>query len=213
MALVTLPPSRRIDDAARRARPVALAHERALPLAGELGALVPGARLRRGSVTTVEGGLGSGATSVMLRLVAAATTAGEWTAAVDLAGTLGGLAAGEAGVVLERFAVVRRVPPARWSTVVAALLDGVGLVVADVPVGLRAGDARRLVARARERGTVLVAVGPWPAEAALHLRAEGSVWRGLGRGAGLLADRALHVQVEGRGAAVRGTVDRLAEAG
>ncbi len=61
---------------------------------------------------------------------------------------------------LSRFAVVRDVPGDRWATVVAALLDGVSLVVADVPRGLRAGDARRLVARARERSTVLVMVVP-----------------------------------------------------
>ena len=35
--------------------------------------------------------------------------------------------------------------------VVAALLDGITLVVAAVPSRLRHGDARRLVARARER--------------------------------------------------------------
>src|SRR5204863_192915 len=93
---------------------------------------------------------------------------GEWAAAVDLDGTLGARAAEEAGVVLERFAVVRRVPPTRWAIVVAALLDGVSLVIADVPRGVSLGDARRLIARARERDAILVAQA---AEAAADARA------------------------------------------
>ena len=75
---------------------------------------------------------------------------GEWAGAVDLDGTLGALAAAEAGVALERFAVVRRVPPTRWATVLAALIDGMSLVLTDVPRGVQLGDARRLTARARD---------------------------------------------------------------
>ena len=202
MALAALP--RRDDEARARlgeagevSRPVVHAGERALPVPGELGELIPA--LRRGSVVAVEGETGAGATSVALRLAAAATAAGEWVAAVELHGSLGGLAAAEAGVALERFAVARRVPPTRWAAVVAALLDGIGLVLAEIPPSARAGDARRLAARARERGVVLVGVGAWPAEAALRVRAEGSQWRGLGRGTGLLAARELGVRVEGHG--------------
>ena len=99
---------------------------------------MPRGTLPRGGVVRVEGRPGAGVTSVGLELAAACTTAGEWAAAIDPAGTLGMLAAREAGVDLARFAVVRRVPPARWASVVAALLDGVSLVLADIPVG-RAG--------------------------------------------------------------------------
>lgn len=202
-----------LDNVARGAGPVVLAGQRLLPVVGELGELLPGAGLRRGSVVTVDGDPGAGATSVAFRLVAAATDAGEWAAAIDLDGTLGGWAAAEQGVALDRFAVVQRVPPARWATVVAALLDGVGLVLAEAPAAVRAGDARRLVARARERDAVLVVAGQWPAEAAVRLHAEGSVWRGLEAGAGRLADRALAVRVDGRGAAVRPRVAALALVG
>jgi hypothetical protein len=182
-------------------RPVVLAGERVLPLAGPLGALFSGSGLRRGSVVTVEGEPGSGATWLTLQLVAAATAMGEWAAAVDLEGTLGGWAAAEQGVALERFAVVRRVPPARWTTVVAALLDGVSLVLAEYPASsVRVGDARRLIARARERDAVLVIAGPWPAEAAVRVYADGSTWRGLEQGAGRLIDRSLDVRVVGPGA-------------
>jgi hypothetical protein len=187
----------RLTRAGEVARPVAHAGERALPVPGELGELIP--VLRRGSVVAVEGETGAGVTSVALRLAAAATAAGEWAAAVELHGSLGGLAAAEAGIALERFAVARRVPPTRWATVAAALLDGIGLVLAEVPSCARVGDARRLAARARERGVVLIGVGGWPAEAALRVRAEGSQWQGLGHGSGLLAARELGVRVEGHG--------------
>jgi hypothetical protein len=167
----------------------------------------------------VDGTPGAGATSVALALAAAATTAGEWVGAVDLAGTLGVEAAAAAGVALERFPVVR-IPGHsidRWATVVAALLDGVGLVLTELPRHARAGDARRLVARARERGAVLVvlpsAVARWPGERGLHLVAEGGAWSGLEPGAGLLASRALQVRVEGRGAAGRVRRGELARAG
>ena len=186
-----------LDEVAQAARPVVSATERVLPVPGELGALVP--TLRRGAVVAVEGEMGAGSTSVGLRLAAAATAAGEWAAAVEQHGSLGGLAAAEAGVVLERFAVVRRVPPARWAAVVAALLDGVGLVLTEVPRYARASDARRLAARARERGAVLVGIGGWPAEAAVRLSAGISAWHGLELGSGVLAARELRVQVEGHG--------------
>jgi hypothetical protein len=155
----------------------------------------------------VEGGPGSGATSLGLRLAAAATATGAWAAVADPDGTFGGLAAAEAGVVLERLAVVRGMSGTRWSVVVAALIDGVALVVGDTPVGLRAGEAHRLVARVRERGAVLVAVGApgraWPGEAALRIRAEGREWPG----------GTVRVVVEGRGAADRRRHGALAVAG
>jgi hypothetical protein len=190
-----------LDRTARRARPVVLAGERVLAVPGPVGELLPGGAIQRGTVVAVDGDPGAGSTSVAFQLAAAATAAGEWAAAVELDASLGGVAARETGIVLDRFAVVRRVPAARWGAVVAALLDGISVVLAEVPAFARVGDARRLHARTRERGAVLVAMGPWPAEAALRLQAAGSVWRGLGDGVGALAERAQHVHVDGRGAA------------
>jgi hypothetical protein len=221
MALAALPRSLpRRDAAARehlaevggRAQPLVLARDRAVPLTGELTGLVPGGSLARGSVIGVEG---PGGTSVGFGLAAAVTALGEWAAAVDLDGTLGALAAREAGVALERFAVARRVPPARWATVVAALLDGVSLVLAEIPLGVRAADARRLAARAREREALLVVrtvdavEGRWAAGTSLTFRAGGSEWIGLDD-AGFLTGRALRVRVEGRGAAARPRTGELA---
>src|SRR6478735_1371678 len=204
-----------LHEVARGAAPVVLARERSVPLGGELGDLVPGATLTRGSVLRVTGRPGAGATTVGFELAAAVTALGEWAAAVDVDATLGPLAAADAGVALERFAVVRRVPPARWATVVAALLDGVSLVLAEVPRGVALGDTRRLEARARERESVLVVAetggAVWPGSALFTLHAAGSAWDDLG--AGLLEARRLRVEVEGRGAAARPRIGELARAG
>lgn len=185
--------------AATRAAPAVLAGARLLAVAGPIGQLLPAGGIRRGSTVALDGPPGAGSTTVALVLAAATTSVGEWAAVVDPDGTLGARAAAEIGVALERCAIVRHAPADRWPTVVGALLDGVSLVAAVVPPSLRPGDARRLAARARERATVLVALGPWPVEATLRLHARGRDWSGLVTGGGLLADRELDVRVEGKG--------------
>jgi hypothetical protein len=197
-----------LTEVAARVRPVVLAGERRLAVPGPLGEILPGRGIQRGSVVRVEGSAGSGVTSLLLALMAAATAAGEWAAVVDGDGVLGGLAAAEAGVALDRLVVVRAVPAALYGRVVATLLDGVTAVGARIPRGFRLADARRLEARARERAAVLVAAGSWPGEAALCLRAGQSSWNGIGWGEGLLGRRVLRVAVSGRGAAGR---ERVAE--
>ncbi|MGH8975262.1 MAG: hypothetical protein ACRD0C_18920 [Acidimicrobiia bacterium] len=200
-------------EVARRARPVVLAGERRLAVPGPVGDLLPGGGLQRGTVVAVDGPVGCGGASLVMALLASATAVGEWAAVLDAGGSFGVLAAAEAGVALERLAVigapgVRGVPgealsPEQFGSVVATLLDGMTVVAATVPGRLRTGEARRLAARARERGSVLVAAGAWPGEAALRLRVQGSSWSGLGRGEGLLGGRTLRVTLAGRGAAAR----------
>jgi len=210
-----------LEEVGRHTRPVSLAHERALELGPSLAALVPRGTLPRGSVVRVAGAPGAGVTTLGLELAAACTRAGEWVAVVDPAGSFGALAASEAGVALERFAVVRRVPPARWASVVAALIDGVSLVLADLPPagaggaggagGVGVADARRLVARARERETVLVVGERWPADAALTLHARGSEWDVAPDATGEvhhLTERRLHVHAEARSGAREGWLAR-----
>ena len=224
MVLAELPrrdaPAREhLDNLGKHVRPFVSARDRVVPLAGKLSELVPGGALVRGSVLGVEGGTGAGSTTLAFGLAAAVTALGEWVAAVDADGTLGALAAQEAGVALAQFAVARRVPPTRWATVVAALIDGVSLVIADVPRsmsggvsgGVSLGDARRLVARARERETVLVVRGAWPAEVAFTVYADASAWVELSETA-MLTERRMQVRVEGRGAASRARTGQLARA-
>ena len=222
MVAVALPPTlpRRdasaraaLGDAGRAAEPLVLARDRLIPVPGALGSLLPAAGLQRGAVVAIDGALGSGVTSITLELAAAATRVGEWAAMLDPDATLGGLAAGEAGIALDRFAVVRSVSAARWATVVAALLDGVTMVVATIPRHVRVGDARRLVARARERSGVLVAVGAWPVEAALRIQAEGVDWSGPVDGPALVGDHTFRVSVSGRGVVPRAPVEVLARVG
>ena len=65
-------------------------------------------------------------------------------------------------------------------------------------------------ARARERASVLVAIGPWPVEASIRLYAEGGPWSGLDEGSGALGARDLHVRVEAKGVPTRGQLRALA---
>jgi len=200
-------PPERLPVAAARARPVALARDALLPVLPALEGLLPEPGLRRGATVSVGGG--PGATSLALALGAAASAAGSWAAAVGLP-SLGLVAAGELGVALERLLLVD--PPAdRWATVVAALVDAVDLVHVALPPRVRAGDARRLAARARERGAVLVVhvpgaegAGAWPEAPEVRLTVAETAWAGpAGGGAGRLEARRVAVVGGGRGAAAR----------
>ena len=197
-------PQRAVAEAPARAdlrelnnqsRPVSLAGERTLPVLPALASLLPEGGLRRGSTVAV-----ADSTSLALALLAGPSAAGSWCAAVGLS-SLGLVAAAEVGVALERFPLVAR-PGADWPVVVAALLDAVDVILLCPPPHVRTGDARRLAARARERGAVLVVTGgAVPADVRLSaVRAE---WEGLGLGHGRLRARRMEVVASGRGAAAR----------
>ena len=177
------------------ARPVTLAEEHLLPVLPELESLLPGRGLRRGSTISV-----TGSTSLALAVLAAPSAAGSWTAAVGLP-SLGLVAAAEAGVALDRLALVAS-PGEQWPTVVAALLDALDIVLVCPASRVRIGDARRLMARARERGAVLVSTRAWEG-ADVRLSVASSVWDGVGEGHGHLTSRRLEVVATGRGAAAR----------
>jgi hypothetical protein len=179
----------------------ALATERFLPVLPVLEPLLGAAGVRRGATVAV-----ANSTSLALALVAGGSAAGAWVAAVGLP-DLGVVAAAEAGVVLDRFALVPEVPRERWAAVVAACVDGMDAVVAAPPPGVRSDHARRLAARARERRTVLVLTGgalpAWPHPADLRLTVEHSRWDGLDQGHGYLATRQVEVTATGRGTPAR----------
>jgi hypothetical protein len=183
-------------------RPVATADTRILEVPGTLGALLDGG-VRRGSTLVI--GSRAGGVSLALALAAAASGEGAWAAAVGLP-SLGLRAAAELGVGLERLALVPA-PGERWPAVVAALLDGMDLLLLGLPGPVRSADARRLVARTRERGTVLVVLehseSRWPEAPDFRLSVAGARWEGLGCGHGHLRRRRLDVLVSGRRAASR----------
>jgi hypothetical protein len=172
-----------------------LAGERLLPVVPALQPLLPGRGLRRGSTVTV-----GRSAALALALVAGASAAGSWVAAVGLP-DLGMVAAAEAGVDLERLALVPAPGARAWPAVVAALLDAVDVVLVRSPPGLPAGQARRLAARARERGAVLVPLGAWSVAPDLWLDVATSDWQGLGQGHGRLEARRVEVVAGGRGSA------------
>ncbi len=187
-----------------RVRPVSLAKERVLDVPVELAQLLPHGGLRRGSTVSV----GGAATSLALATVAPASVAGSWVALVGLP-RVGLSAAEELGVALERVLVVDPVPAGQWSTVVAALAEAVDVVLAGPPAAsVPAGQARRVAARVREQGSVLVQVGwpprAWPDRAELVLEARPLGWSGIGLGHGHLQGRQVEVLVGGRHGADRG---------
>jgi hypothetical protein len=168
----------------RLVAPVDLARTRRLPVLPALAPLLPGGGLQRGTTVAVgtQDGL-PGATSLALALAAGASQAGSWVAAVGL-GALGLVAATELGVALDRLVLVA--DPGRQR-------DGWASVVG------------RLVARARERGAVLMAVGgDLPGERSpVRLTVVTAAWTGLGEGWGHLAGRRMTVETGGRGEAAR----------
>ncbi|MDQ1402294.1 MAG: hypothetical protein QOG03_610 [Actinomycetota bacterium] len=189
---------------AQRTKPTALAREQILPVVPELASLFPGRGVRRGSTVAIAAG--TGATSLALAFLAGPSSAGSWCAAVGLP-SLGLVAAAEAGIDLARLALVAW-PGNEWAAVAAAFVDSLDVVVVQPPGSVKAGDARRLSARARERRAVLVPLGDWP-QADVRLEVTRSRWEGLGAGHGHLTRRRLEVMSGGRGEAAGSRRARL----
>jgi hypothetical protein len=171
------------------------------PVAEPLAPLLPGGGLRRGSVVAVHGSM-----ALLLALLAAATAQGTWAAVVGVR-DLGVPAAAEAGVAVQRLALVPR-PGPQPAPVVAALLDGMGLVALAGAYRMPPGVRRSLVARARQRGAVLLALQGW-AGADVELRCRTEIWRGAEAGHGRLRSREVLVHSSGRGPASRPRTARL----
>jgi hypothetical protein len=183
----------------QRFRPVTMADRQLLPVTDPLSPLLAGGGLRRGSTVAVDG---PAATSLALALVAEASGHGSWVAVVGIP-TLGLVAASELGVALDRLALVPHPAPGTWATVVAALVDAVDVVLVG-PARVRPSDARRVSARARERGAVVVPVAAqWPDAPDVRLAATSSRWEGLGAGDGHLVARRVVVEAHGRRDAAR----------
>jgi hypothetical protein len=183
-------------------RPDPADRHRLLPVPPALTGLLPHRGLRRGSTVAVTIGQPArgGGTSLVLGLLAEASRSGSWCAVVGVP-TLGAVAAADLGIALDRLALVPH-PGPEWATVVAALIDGVDIVVIAVPETVSASVTDRLAARARQRGSVLVPYGDW-AGADVTLRVVRGVWEGLGQGRGRLRRREVTIAARGRGAAAR----------
>ena len=203
-------------------RPVTLAAERRLPVDESLTALLPDGALERGSVLRITG---VGATSLALALVAAASQQGSWSAVIGLP-ELALVAADEHGVALGRLALIEVPGWRRCAEVVAALIDGMDFVLLDGRAELRAVEIRRVTARMREQGSVLLLVDPglsrvpsvpisrsmsqavlsrsaehWSPDVVLRLGSP--QWSGVGQGHGLLRQRRVVIDAVGRGRSAR----------
>ena len=157
-----------------RIAPLVGARERTLPVLAPLRSLFPGGALQRGWVIATGG---DGATSLALAVAAGPSAAGSWTAVVGEEG-LGLAAAAETGMVLERLLVVAASEPRGAAEAVAALVGSVDIVLLGSEIRLGAADHRRLAARLRERGSVLIRLGGDSSQGA-------GVWTGGAQGAGV----------------------------
>jgi hypothetical protein len=187
-------------------KPPNLAGAGLLPVTSGLQEILPAGGLQRGSTVVVDARQASGATTLALELLAGPSVGGYWCAVGGFL-ELGVLAAAERGIDLARLVLVPFLGSQdRWMQVVAALFDAVDVVLLTPPTAVRPADARRLVARSKERGSVLVVLDHrrnWPGPNDLRCTVTRSEWSGLSRGHGLLAARRYELEVSGRGAAAR----------
>lgn len=203
-----------LDDlVTRRSRATTLAHQRTLPVPDPLAPMVPGGALMRGHVVVVRG---VAEVSLALVLSAQATGTGSWLAVVEQPGVfeLGPGAAAELGVVLDRTVLVAmpHSDTAQMGEVIAALIEGFDMVIIAADMPLAPEVVRRLQARLRSRGGVLVVVGGsgrWQPDLVLWSRPVGPQggWEPLGD-IGRLHRRQVLVEVDARrrGATKRWTV-------
>jgi very-short-patch-repair endonuclease len=91
-------------------------------------------------------------------------------------------------------------PGIEWVAAVAALIDGFDVVVVTPPTQVSAAAARSVMARARQKETVLIATGrTWPG-CEVTLEVTSRRWLGLRHGAGRLRQQQVMVSATGRAA-------------
>lgn len=149
--------------------------------------------LQRGSTIACGGQAG---VSLALALAAAPSREGAWVGVAGLP-ELGICAAADMGLALERLVMVAGDPP--WVEVLAAMIDGFDVILIGHRAGkLASGAVRRLQARAKSRGVVMLTVGVPALGADLRLTADDNQWVGLGNGHGVATGRLVLVEVSGR---------------
>lgn len=185
-----------------RLGPVTLSTEQLLTVPEPLLPLFPFGGLQKGSSV---GFNGAGSTSVALTLAAAVLGDNQWMAIIGFE-EIGLLAASELGVRLDRLLLVTTTAPNELTPTVAALVEAVDIIALSPRRQVDRRDARRLTARARERGTVLFHLDggdTWPEAMHLRLATEPEGWEGLGDGHGHLRQRRLSVSATGRRSAAQ----------
>ena len=172
-----------LDALAAATSPLTLAAEQLLPVDAAASALLPGGVLRRGMAVTIGG---RARRSLALTLAAEASSAGSWVALVGVR-DMGLAAVEEYGLSLTRLAVIED-PGPDWGAVVAALIGSVDVIITSTPERVSSRDGRRLAARLRERGSVVIELRS-QRETVLQgdvtLHADSASWQGLHRVTGV----------------------------
>jgi len=165
-----------------------------LPAVAEM---LPGGALRSGTAYAVQG-----STTLAMAMMAGPSAAGSWCGVVGIP-TFGAEAAASTGIDLSRTILVPD-PGDQWLTVTAALVDVLTVTVIRPPGRVTGGEAARLDARLRQRGSTLIALGVWP-QAEARLSVGDSTWVGLGDGHGHLSAREVTVTAVPRSGRTRQT--------
>ncbi|MGV8909227.1 MAG: hypothetical protein ACOH1Y_09610 [Propionicimonas sp.] len=160
------------------------------PMHPELAGLLPDGGLNPGSAYCM-----SGSGALLMALLAEPSREGHWCGVVGMP-EFGAEAAGQAGIALDRLALVPE-PSDQWLAITAALVEALPVVAVRPPGRVREGDAARLMARLRDRGGMLLVHGHWPRAEAM-LAVSDARWTGLGVGHGYLASREVTVTVTSR---------------
>jgi hypothetical protein len=162
-------------------------------------------RLMPGRIVGLEGSAGFGMTRLGLNLLASYPATGP-AVYLDARGWMSPVAAWESGVEPESLVVVRCDDALSWGRVAATLVEGVSVVYAEVPRGVKDTQLRTLAALARRRSIPLLlrplrSMLP-PGLAHLRLVAQSIEWAGTDSGHGRLAKRRLVIEASGK--AMRG---------
>ncbi len=185
-----------LAELSSRLQPVTRADEQVLAVRPEVAPLFPWGGIRRGSILDI------GSRSLCWLTIAETVAAGSWAAVIGMADP-GWASLAEHGVELDRVVMIDAPPADVAVTVIAALIDALDVVVVGEQIALRAADLRRLSARVRERGGVLIGTSGWSEGVDLRLTLRSSKWVGLGNGDGVLHGREVECESQGRGAAAR----------
>ena len=173
-----------------------------LPALPAFAELLPESGLRRGASYAVQR-----SATLTMALLAGASRSGSWCGIVGIPG-FGAEAAAGLGIDLSRIVLIPE-PGRHWLNVVATLVDVLDLVV--VRPSTRAYDAetRRMAARVRERGAVLIVQSREWSGCELKFAITASRWHGLGAGHGHLTSREVTIEATGRAAGGRSRSSRL----
>jgi hypothetical protein len=159
-----------------------------------LPALASVLSLRCGSTCAVD------SPGLALALAAGPSRAGGWVGVVGIP-DVGWEAAGELGLDLDRTVAVPD-PGEHWLSVTAGLIEVTSVVVVRPQARVSEGQAARVAARLRQRGSVLIVDGQWP-RCSVSLTTVQNRWSGLGRGHGHLHSRGVTLQIRTGSAVTR----------